>query len=359
MEVEYVPFLKSKQNEIHALAELDKDILIKIAPFFDYPKKQGGDSALDIGAAIARLAKKFKKHLGGIKEFYFDIYDLDDSLEIDGRHLYGFLLEQFTGLPLVPVVSIDRSNEHQESVIQSKGLKHVSSSTVAFRVTPEDFQSFGVVSEDIKDMLRPVFSVFESVDLIFDCRICSNLDAETISKQIDDFTRNFTSSYQVRKVVIAGSSIPASAAEILSSNSEEYVDRIEIDIYGNARSLGAVDYVFGDYTTISPDYSDADIPGEQMQGRITAKFIYSFDGQHYFIRGGSLKTKGRDQYYDLAAVLCSKEFFRGPKYSPGDAYFYEKSRREGDQCWVNTVIRPAINAHITYAVKDLLTDNLL
>lgn len=357
MEVKYVPFLKSKEYEIRAIAKLNKDILINITPFFDYPKKRGGDSASNIGAAITRLSKKFRKHLSDTKEFYFDIYDLDDHLEIDGKHLYRFLLEKFTGLPLVPVVSIDRSNEHQESVIESKNLGNVSSSTVAFRITPEDFQSFGVVSEDIEDMLRPVFSLFESVDLIFDCRICSNLDIEKISKQIDDFTRSFTSSYQVRKVVISGSSIPASAAEILPSNSEAYVDRIEIDIYGNAKRLGAADYVFGDYATISPDYSDADIPGEQMQRMITAKFIYSFGGLHYFIRGGSLKTKGRDQYYDLAATLCSKEFFRGPKYSSGDAYFHEKSRREGDQCWVNTVIRPALDAHITYAVKNLLTDN--
>jgi len=357
MEIEYVPFLKSKQNEVHALAELDKDILTKIAPFFDYPKKQGGDSGKDIGAAIGRLAKKFKKHLSGVKEFYFDIFDLNDDLNIDGENLYGFLLKEFSGLPLIPVVSIDRNDEHQKAVIQSKTLKHVSSSTVAFRVTPEDFQNFGVISEDIKNMLEPVFALFESVDLIFDCRICTSLDAKKISKQINDFTNKFISLRQVRRVVVAGSSIPASAAEVLSSNSEVYVDRIEIKIFDNVKNLGATNYVFGDYTTISPDYSDANIPAEQMQSRITAKFIYSFGGQHYFIRGGSLKTKGRDQYYDLAASLCSKYFFRGPEYSLGDAYFYEKSRREGDQCWVNTVIKPAINAHITYAVEDLLTDN--
>lgn len=358
MEVEYVPFLKSKQNEIHALAELDKDILDRIVPFFDYPKKQGGDSSEIVGAAIGRLVKKFKKYLGELNEFYFDIYDVNDSLKVEGVHLYRFLMESFSDFPLIPVVSIDRSDEHQESVIQAKKSGLLSSNSIAFRITPEDFQNYSVVSNDIEDMLEPVFSLFESVDLIFDCRICSGLDAEKISKYIHTFAKTFSGNYPVRRLIISGSSIPASAAEILTSNSEAYVDRVEIDIFGNTASLGAMDYVFGDYTTISPDYSDP-IPGEQMQGRITAKFIYSFDGQHYFIRGGSLKTKGRDQYYDMAAILCSKEFFRGADYSWGDTYFEEKSRAEGDQCYVNTVIRPAINAHITYAVQDLLTDNLL
>ena len=359
MEVKYVPFLKSKQNEVHALAELDESIAKSLVPFFDYPKKQSGDKAEDVGPAIIRLAKKFKKHLGGLEEFYFDVYDLNDGLEIEGEHLYSFLLGAFSDFPLVPVVSIDRSDDHQASVIRGKEKGVVSSNYVAFRVTPEDFQSFDAVIEDIEEMLNPVFSLFEMVDLIFDCRVCSNLDSERLSRQIDAFTKRFVSSYPVRRIVVSGSSIPASAAEVLSSNSEAYVERVEVDIFGAAVSMGAAQYVFGDYTTISPDYSDADIPGDQMQGRITAKFIYSFEGQHYFIRGGSLKTKGRDQYYDLAEVLCSKDFFRGPEYSTGDAYFYEKSRREGDQCWVNTVIKPAIDAHISYAVKGFLAGCLL
>ncbi|GAA6166792.1 beta family protein [Sessilibacter corallicola] len=359
MEVKYVPFLKSKANEIHALAGLDESIAENLVPFFDYPKKQSGDKAEDIGPAIIRLAKKFKKHLGGFEEFYFDVYDLSDGLEIEGDHLYSFLLGAFSDLPLVPVVSIDRSDDHLNSVIKGKEKGVVSSNYVAFRVTPEDFQNFDAVIDDIEDMLNPIFSLFEMVDLIFDCRICSNLDSQKLSKQIDVFTKGFVSSYPVRRVVVSGSSIPASVAEVLSSNSEKYVERVEVDIFSAAVSLGAAQYVFGDYTTISPDYSDADIPGDQMQGRITAKFIYSFEGQHYFIRGGSLKTKGRDQYYDLAEVLCSKDFFRGPEYSTGDAYFYEKSCREGDKCWVTTVIKPSIDAHISYTVKDFLADCLL
>lgn len=354
MRIEYVPFLKSKEHEVHAIAELDADVLAKVAPFFDFPRKQNGGYTPDtLAKAITRLVKKFTTHLSGVREFYFDTYDLDDDIEIDGIHLYRHLLDQFAGLPLIPVVSIDRTDGHLRSVVDAIKDKVVSSEVVAFRVTAEDFQSYDVVSDDLEDLLEPVFSSFKNVDLVFDCRICTGMDVETVSKQIDHFAKRFLSNYPVRRVVLAGSSIPASVADVLSSNSEEYVNRGEVEIYEAVSSLGAANYVFGDYTIISPDYSDANIPPEQMQGRITAKLIYSLDGQHYFIRGGSLKTKGREQYYDLAAALCSKDFYRGPDYSGGDAYFFKKSNREAPLCWVNTVIRPSIDAHITYAVNEL------
>lgn len=353
MQVEYVPFLKSKEHEVHAIAELDPGIQAKVAPFFDFPRKQNEAYTPDsLAGSVTRLVKKFTTHLSKVSEFYFDTYDLDDDLEINESHMYRYILDQFSGLPLIPVVSIDRSEAHLKSVLDAVGENVVSNEVVAFRVTAEDFQSYEVVSEDVHDLLNPIFESFDSVDLIFDCRICTGLDPNKASKQIDDFARVFLSKFPVRRVVLTGSSIPASVADVLSANNEEYVGRNEVGIFRAASKLGGADYVFGDYTIISPDYSDADIPPEQMQGRITAKLIYSFEGQHYFIRGGSLKTMGREQYYDLAARLCSRDFFRGADYSAGDAYFYKKSNREGPMCYVNTVIRPSIDAHITYTVTD-------
>jgi hypothetical protein len=342
---------------VHTIAELDKNIRNKITPFFDYPRSQKPQSEDEVKKTIARIVKKFKTHLSDINEFYFDIFDVDDT-EINGIHLYGFLLQSFYEFPIVPVVSIDRSGDHLDSVIKAKSEGILASDVVAFRATYEDFQSFGVVNDDIQDMLSSVFSLFEAVDLILDCRFCANSDVKNTSTSIHNFIEKFSNSYSVRRVIITGSSIPASVANVLPSNSEAFVDRAEIRIYSGAKDISNKNYIFGDYTIISPDYSDP-VPGEQMQGRITAKFIYSFDDQHYFIRGGSLKTKGRDQYFDMAETLCSKEFFRGAEYSWGDEYFEKKSRRLGDQCWVTTVIKPAINAHITYAVNDLLTDNFI
>src|SRR5690606_13712960 len=107
MKIDYVPFLKSKQNEIHALAEMAPELLPSIFPFFDYPKKNEGETAINIERSIKALVKKFGKYLKNINGFYFDIYDIDDGIEINGKHIYAFLLEEFSNHPIIPVVSID------------------------------------------------------------------------------------------------------------------------------------------------------------------------------------------------------------------------------------------------------------
>lgn len=296
MKIDYVPFLKAKQNEIHALAELAPELLPTICPFFDYPKKQNGESESTIEKSIKNLVKKFGKYLKSLNGFYFDIYDLDDEIQVNGKHIYAFLLEQFSNFPVIPVVSIDRSASHQESVLSCKKNGSTASNVLALRVTPEDFQNFQIVRGDIEDILKVPLSLFESIDLIFDCRICINANVNKIAAEIASFSKGFTQAFPVRNIIISGSSIPASVAEVLSVNSDDCVQRVEMDIYKATRkTLSKYVVIFGDHTTISPDYSDADIPPEQMQNRITAKLIYSFDFQHYFIRGGSLKTKVSDQ----------------------------------------------------------------
>lgn len=359
MEINYVPFLKCKQHEIDALAEIEPILSPSICPFFDYPKKQNGDSEKNIENAINRLIKKFGKYLKHLNGFYFDVYDIDDEIEINGRHIYAFFLEAFANFPVIPVVSIDRNVQHQESVVVAKKSGWITSDVVAFRLTQEDFQSFNVVQSDIEDILSESFSLFQAIDLVFDCRICINANANKIADEISSFADNFGQKYPIRNIIISGSSIPASIADVLSSNSEDYVQRVEIDIYkATQKLLKDKALVFGDYTTISSDYSDSDIPPEQMQNIITAKLTYSFDDQHYFIRGGSLKTKGRDQYFDLAAALCGKDFFRKGN-SPGDIYFQEKSARLGSQCWVSSFITPSINSHMTYIIKKILANGTI
>lgn len=153
----------------------------------------------------------------------------------------------------------------------------------------------------------------------------------------------------MRRVVITGSSIPASIGDILAVQAERMIQRHELVIYKAANAIhDHADLTYGDYTTVSPLYSDVDLAPEILQNVMTAKLSYTLNGSHYFIRGGGLKTKGRTQYFGMAKILCAKPFFRGAAYSNGDEYFYQKSNGIGGNCGPNTVIKPSVNAHITY-----------
>lgn len=109
---------------------------------------------------------------------------------------------------------------------------------------------------------------------------------------------------------------------------------------------------------VSPNYSDLDIIPEAMLNVTAPKILYPFDNYHYIIRGGALKTHPRRfaQYFDLAETLVAKNFFRGRDYSFGDRFLEEKSCGTGNCVTPASIIKPAVNAHITFMFKDYAND---
>jgi hypothetical protein len=355
--IKYVPFLKLKGNEIRALGSLSADVSSQVIPFFDSPKKRIPDDKTveDVFKKdTLAAAKSAKKHLSSYDEFYVDNFDIDDLI-IDEEHSYTFFLKCFDEHPVIPVVGIDRTPEYIQAIIDLKNSGQLSSDILAFRITAEDFVDYSIVSLEIEDQLENLFSLFDEIDLIFDCRVCSNLNASDISTQTEAFASAFRTDYQsLRKTILTGSTIPASVKEILSTDSDAMVTRNEIAIYLVTSGNGS-NFVFGDYTVISPEFSDVQLMPEMMQNVMAPKFIYSTHDRHYFIRGKSLKPHGYGQYFDLADTLCSHFFFRGEAYSEGDQYLYEKSQGLGNNCTPSALVKPLIISHITYMINDFLT----
>ena len=348
--ITYVPFLKAKSNEINAIGELAQEVREAICPFFDYPRKPRLDG-LKLKVGVEKMVRSLEKHVGLDDEFYFDNYDIEDTLKVGTKHNYQFMLECLTAFPVIPVVSVDRSSGHIASVAELKAAGKIQSDIIAFRVTPENFEEYSVIEDDIENELGSTFAAFHAVDLIFDCRVCTNIDPGSAAAQVRRFSKSFCASYNVRRVVITGSSIPASVREVLSVQTERMIPRHELSIYQAVKAIhDHAGLMFGDYTTVSPLYSDVDLAPEILQNVMTAKLTYTLNDSHFFIRGGGLKTKGRGQYFGMAQKLCSKTFFRGAAFSSGDEYFDQKSRGLGGNCGPNTVIKPSVNAHISYMV---------
>jgi len=351
--IRYVPFLKAKRNEIKAIGELAPDVAAAICPFFDFPRKMGGYEEAEFAAAVDRVARSLQLNLPEDYTFYLDNFDVEEALRVGGQHNYAYLLNAVAGLDAIPVVGLDRSAAHRQSVVRLKRSGVIASPNVALRLSVEDFEDFAVVANDLATELAPVFAEFESVHLVFDTRICTELDPTATALQIQQFSRRFCAAYPVRRVIVTGSSIPASISDILRVDSVRMLPRHELAIYAPVRANHAhAPLVFGDYATVSPNYSDVSIAPEIMQNVMTAKLTYTIDGAHYFIRGGGMRANGAQQYFAIARTLCTEDFFRGRGYSAGDAYLEQKSRGQGGNCGPNTVIKPAVVAHITYMVRE-------
>jgi len=349
--IRYIPFLKAKRGEITAMGDLASDVKQAICPFFDFPRKANYD-ATTYADATRKIATSLKRHWGADAEFYFDDFDVEQKLTVKGEHQYAYLLKAIQELQVVPVVALGRT-KHNGAVIKLRRDGEITSATVAFRVEQDDFENFENSEDQIDYDLMAVFKEFDEIDLILDCRLCTGKNVSETGQQIATFAEKFCSIYdKVRRVIVTGSSIPASSRDMLGTNSNCTVPRRELAIISKARDFSSVVLVAGDYATVSPLYSDALDP-MIMQRVMTARLAYTFHGSHYFIRGSSVGADGYEQYFGLADILCGQSFFRGPTYSQGDLYLHQKSRRLGNNCTPGSVIKPSVVAHITYMVRDV------
>ncbi|MDC5809275.1 beta family protein [Vibrio europaeus] len=349
---DYVPFLKFKANEIAAIKALKNPLKKSLTPFFDFPRKEDGTTEEDLVKSIDALYRKYEINLEPLPYFYIDNYDIDDDLLINGDDNYRYILEKFSTASIVPVVGIDRSDSRNDCVFDCKRKGMITSDFIALRITKEDFESYELVEDDLVDLLELCKGDFNGLHLILDCRVCDT-NTQKVAQEVVNFIQKIQSDYQFERIIVTGSSIPASIRDILEPESERTIVRREVEIARSVNQKVAIH--FGDYTCVSPDYSDVTVGGGVIR-RITApKLFYPFDhNQQFIIRGGSLDShpRGNRQYEDLSKTLTSRSFYRTAQYSFGDKYLDEKANAKGNDATPSTVPKPLINLHITYTMKD-------
>jgi len=349
--IHYIPFLKAKRGEFNAMSELTSEVKQAICPFFDFPRKKDDYDSASYARKTRDIASGIKKHWGVDDDFYFDDLDIAQKFKVQSEEPYGYVLTALKDLQIIPVVGLGRG-PHNYSVVHNKREGEISSSTVAFRAVQEDFEDFELSKDQIDYDLSSVFGEFENIDLILDCRVCGGLDVSQTAEQIAAFARKFCKSYNVRRVIVTGSSIPQTIGDLVKPNNAKIVTRRELAIISKARDLADVELITGDYATVSPFFSDADFSPTLFQKVTAPRLIYSFNHSHYIARGVSLKSGGQSQYVGMTKALCGQGFFRGRGYSMGENYFDDKRKRVGNNATNGTVVTPSVVAHITYMALD-------
>lgn len=354
----YVPFLKLKVNEVGALGALADDIKRFVTPFFDIPKQKDGATNDTFIALVNKAARSVQRNLGEGYSFFLDNFDIDDTLRIDGKNNYAYVIESFKDLNFIPVVGLDRTVERNRLVFQYKASGVISANVVAIRLLAEDFLSFDLVFDEISDLVEQGKGLFHHWILVLDNRVCANVDAATRAGQIVQFVKNCTKVFGFDAIIFTGSSIPASIKDLLEVESERTYERVELEIYKSACShLPGASLTLGDYTIVSPLYSEFTIPPAAMRNIMTPKIFYSHANMHYVARGGALRTHARGdlQYNDIAAHLIGQPFYRGPAYSFGSLFLFQKAHGQGKKVTPSSILKPTINAHMTFMVRDYLS----
>ena len=354
----YIPFLKLKANEIGALKELPLHIKeCNVLPFFDLAKKEGM-TPLSFQNMVKKSVTSLSKNLKEINEFFIDNFDIDDQIVLNNQNNYGFVIEEFSNTNFIPVVGLDRAVGRNQLVFDHKKKGTIKSNAIAIRLLLEDFESFEITHSEIEDLINQGQALFSEWILILDNRVCLDIDVPKRVQLLVNFLTKSVREFDFEFVIITGSSIPSSISEILNVGSNITHYRVELDIYsGVTTKLDSLNLYLGDYTVVSPLYSEVNLPPEMMQNVLTPKITYTYGRVHYIARGNAIKThhRGNLQYNDIANDLITKLYYRGASYSFGDNYLYEKAHYKGSAVMPGSILKPTINTHITYMNKDFVS----
>ncbi|RYF37242.1 MAG: hypothetical protein EOO38_26640, partial [Cytophagaceae bacterium] len=259
--------------------------------------------------------------------------------------------KKFSRLPLIPVIGLDRAPGRNAIIFAAKAAGLISSSEVALRLQSDDFISYALIEAELDEVLAEASKGFDRLTVVFDNRVCLDLDSGKRVTELTQFIGALLTNYTPDRVIVVGSSIPPSIGQIVGVQTELLQTRVEMDIFtGVSAGVGGGVIGFGDYTVVSPLYSDVDIPPGVMMNVMAPRIIYSYDSTHFVARGGALRThpRGNKQYNDIAAYLVKKPFYRGYSYSYGDNFINDKANMVGNQVTPGSILKPTINAHITY-----------
>jgi hypothetical protein len=356
--VRYVPFLKAKQNEIRAISKLSKERLSEIIPFFDIPRSDTNNPT-EIKAKIHSAKKTIERaHKIASFWFYIDVYDIPGDVTIDGRSIYDFVLNEFSNFSTIPVIGLDRDPEHLKSIKKNLGDKNY----LAIRLVDDDLVSFNLT----KRKLESIFKQFEddvSFDLILDCRLIDEHNHEVIAKQCSNFLDRVDELPRVDDVIVTSSSIPPIITELVQSKTSCMFTRYEWELWNCLVYTSSKNVVYGDYSVVSPEYADTNIPVELMRSVQCPKVIYTDLDKAFVTRGGALKTNGDNQFYQLAEDVLNCGHYRKKHFSLGDEYIDDVANKKLTKrlkggIYVTTCGSPSkwiettVNCHVSFMIDN-------
>jgi hypothetical protein len=349
----YTPFFKFKTNEVSALSVLNPTLTSEITPFFDLPRKDG-ITREGFEKNAASCAKKANKYLSAFPYIFVDSFDIPDTIAPPGSPNCNVIIQAFSGFNYVPVLGLDRAPDHNSAILSAKASGKILSKTVAVRLQQDEFSDFNLVDDEIADLINVAQEQFTDVIVIFDCRVCINSIQSKLSAEIANFSFAVNSIFKINKFIVVGSSIPSSITDIAKPNDESIILRKELSIFHGAQALiKEIALSLGDYTIVSPTYSDLTLPKELLLSVTAPKVFYAFENYHYIARGGRIKTGGYGQYDDICVDIVGKAYFRKSPYSWGDGFIQQRANGiRLNNITPSTILKPTICAHIEYMARD-------
>lgn len=352
-ESHYVPILKGRPGEFSALRDASPLVRSSITPLIELPPVPW-DFAHDCPA------KSIVDHVGSVaavmqgawrneRRFFVDARLLSNDDLIDDRHPLGEVLRGCRQLALfaVPVTGLGRGEQYDAIVHEAARSDRRGA---CLRLEGDDLEDPDSLPEVVRNALGRLELAANDIDLILDFGAITAQQAWTGAtvRLLLDVVPDLTA---WRSLTLAASSFPLDLSQV-DGDSTALLPRAEWRLW---RGL----WDRRDRLRRMPTYSDygaAHPVQREIDPRIiqvSAAIRYTGGDEYIVVKGRSLRARGFEQYYDLAAAVVARPEYRGEKYSAGDGYIAARAARMPGPGSPATWRRAGVSQHLAFVPDQI------
>lgn len=347
-ETQYIPILRHKKAELYALRNILESDCKNITPLVEVRPnilKLKQNPRFERNEDLFYEVMKRTAEAWGNRPYFADFY-LDEHLDGFRRHPISYYFDELKNLDLcaTPVTGMQRTTTYQDAV---SAIVREQNTDLCIRVLKDDLAG-GRLASDLTRLLNRAGRTPARTHLLLDLGITqkNHLDFLEICSRLP-FLKDWLS------FTIASGAFPKdlvgfkkNGEYLISRDDYEYWQRAVLLAMGRERIPS-----FADFTIQHAEYSE---PPEDSNP--SASIRYTYDKNWVVMRGEGLKNKnGRknEQYWAQAVLLSQRAEYCGKKFSFGDDYIDQKSRRGSTFGNPETWLRAGINHHITFASRQI------
>ena len=308
----YVPMLKGKLGEFHALNHVPPQDRHRITPFIDVvPPKEGRETRPTVRKQIQQTVRAWGE--GG--PAYVDMRMLLEKVGT-GPAANAMELAALTAteheFPIIPVTGPFRERQYQEAV---RTAASVLGEGVCFRLTENDFDRPG-----LGDTLADLLALFEKhpsrADVVVDLGYLQSNNERRALLLARDLLDTLPMGGVWRSVTLAGTAFPINLSEFKGAPIEGRIPRVEWAVWqriAETGTSGGWTPQYGDYGISHPDI--ADLP-DSAGANVPVAVRYTLHRDTLILK--ETPTPKADAYQRLARRLIGHPDFMGKDYSWGD-----------------------------------------
>ncbi len=343
--MDYVPILKWKSGEQHALKMLDEEDKERIMPLIEILQdEEDGDQPIVNGV------KHIEKYWG-LSPFFLDVTSyVDISSNVNAKsHPYTTSSKVALEHGLTPVL-IAPLDLDQIGIQSLKKVISDNSLNVALRLTEDDLESDRL--EDLLDDFMKGIEIEKSKTyLILDFQDIGNRAEKPHARTVLSYIDGFPYWDEWKEVIIAGTSFPESLQGLEKGITA--LPRINwlawIIVSNKLRKNEMREPVFSDYGICGvfppPEYKPYMV--------MSANIRYTTDEDWLIFRGHSVKKKGYEQFYFLCEKITEHDAYRGKKFSFGDSHIAKCAKKECGPGNATTWRTVGTSHHIALVLEQL------